>query len=85
VKIKEIQKRHNYMELKYELKVQRPGWEIEIVPLIVGVMGGIANLKEEVLKLLGKEKLAKRCVEEMQKTTVLGSLQIIHRMEAKIV
>ena len=85
VKMKEIQKRHNYMDLKYELKVQRPGWEIEIVPLIVGVMGGILNLQKEVLKILGNEWLAKRCVADMQKTTVLGSLQMIHRIENKLV
>ena len=82
---KEIQKRLNYNELVYELRTQRPGWQIEVLPLIVGVTGGIHLLKVEVAKLIRNEKKAQKVVDEMQKTAVLGSLQIIHRIECHLV
>jgi hypothetical protein len=82
---KEEEKYRNYQDLVYELRTQRPGWKIMVVPLIVGVTGAMNNLKAEVEKLLGEERRTRRCVEEMQKTTVLGSLQMIHRIEAGLV
>ena len=85
VKNKEAEKRANYQDLLYELRTQRPGWRIEVLPLVVVVTGALNKLEVEVMKLLDEEKKAKRCVKEMQKTTILGSVQIIHRIEAGLV
>jgi hypothetical protein len=53
---KEQEKRLNYVDLLYEMRTQRPGWRIEVVPLVVGVMGGMGSLKFEVGKLLRNDK-----------------------------
>jgi len=85
VKEKEIEKRNNYLDLMYEMRIQRPNWRIRTVPLVVGAMGAIHNLKGEVEQILGEGPSTTRCVEEMQKVTVLGSLQLIHRIESGLV
>jgi hypothetical protein len=82
---KEDEKRRNYIDLVYELRTQRPGWRIETLPLVIGVTGAMNSIKEEIKKILEDESLVKRCVEEMQKTTVLASLQMIHRIETNLV
>jgi hypothetical protein len=85
VKSKEEQKRLNYQELAYDLRTQRQGWRIEIVPLVVGVTGALHNIKQEVAKVILDERKIARCVTTMQKTTVIGSLQMIHRIETQLV
>jgi hypothetical protein len=82
---KEEEKRRNYMDLEYELRTQRPNWKSITVPVVVGVTGAINNVVKEVQKVLLNEKAALRCVAEMQKVTILGSLQMIHRIECGLV
>jgi hypothetical protein len=82
---KEVQKIRNYMDLSFELRMQRPGWKIVIMPLIVGVTGAINKLPKILQSFFLNESISARCTNEMQKTTVLGSLQMIHRVECKLV
>jgi hypothetical protein len=85
VKRKEEEKRRNYVDLEFELRTQRPKWHPITVPVVVGVTGAINNLAQEVKKVLTNENSILQCVAEMQKVTVLGSLQMIHRIECGLV
>ena len=82
---KEIQKQTNYSELLFDLKTQRQGWKIKIMPLVVGATGAINNLPRTLQLFFENANITKRCVGEMQKTTVIGSLQMIHRIECGLV
>ena len=78
-------KRKNYQELAYDLRRQQPGWKVFVMPVAIGVCGALGGVAEEVEKLLGDERLAKMCVLEMQKVTVLASQQIIHRIKSGLI
>ena len=85
LKEKEDKKRKNYQELAYDLRRQQPGWKVFVMPVAIGVCGALGGVAEEVEKLLGDERLAKMCVLEMQKVTVLASQQIIHRIKSGLI
>jgi hypothetical protein len=82
---KEGEKKRNYVELVIELRMQRPGWKVTVMPLIVGVTGAISKLPLHLNSLFNNEKISTRCLREMQKTTVLGSVQMINRIECNLV
>jgi hypothetical protein len=85
VKEKEGEKKRNYAELVIELRMQRPGWRVIVMPLVVGVTGGISKLPQHLNFLFNDEKTSMRCMKEMQKTTVLGSVQMISRIECHLI
>ena len=85
VSAKEDEKSQNYKDLELELRMQRPGWKTVIMPLIVGVTGAINKLPEILQTYFLNEQISQRCTNEMQKTTVMGSLQMIHRVECELV
>jgi hypothetical protein len=82
---KEKEKKQNYADLAFELRLQRPEWKIIIVPLVVGVMGSTNKLEEELKKIFEDDGTAKRCRDQMQMTTVMGSCHIIHRVQCGLV
>jgi hypothetical protein len=85
VRSKEQEKLQNYIQLDLELRQQRPQWKIFICPIIMGTMGAFNSIEDEVHKILEDRMLARRCSEEIQKTTVMSSTQMIHRIKTKLV
>jgi len=85
VKGRENEKKRNYADLVLDLRMQRPGWKIKVLPLVVGVTGGIMELPKQLHTIFKSENITKRCTGEMQKVTVQGSQQMIHRIECGLV
>ena len=44
----EDEKKSNYQELAADLAIQNPGWQVSIVPVVVGDLGNMARLREEL-------------------------------------
>ena len=66
-----------YRQLAFELKERRPGYNITIVPVVIGALGGgIKEVLRDVERVFSehseRERLAKITVAEMQKTILNG-------------
>ena len=71
-KVKE--KLDKYQQLAFETRENRVGYKVEVIPLVVGCLGGgIRKLWKNVQKVIETETEAERIVKEMQKTVLMDS------------
>ena len=74
IETKRMEKLTKYRQLAYETRERRPGYEIVVVPLIIGALGGgIKQIMNDLGKIIEKEDVLKRTVCEMQKTVLMDS------------
>ena len=77
VEAKEGEKTQKYQQLEQEISKMYPEHRAEVVPLVVGCLGGTNNLRRSVQKILGcDEKEARRTAIEMQRATMIGTGQV---------
>ncbi|GJQ82977.1 hypothetical protein Trydic_g15797 [Trypoxylus dichotomus] len=81
---KEDEKIRKYKDLMYDFKNTYKEYETILIPIIVGVMGG---MKSNMATYLGKIKIIKSkhikgLINQMQKYVILGSLPILRSHEA---
>ena len=75
VEKKRIEKnKTNYRQLAFELREQRPGFKVRVVPLVISALGG--GIKETIKELV---------VAEMQKTILMDSETIIRKVLSGLV
>ena len=75
-KVKE--KLDKYQQLVFETRENRVGYRVEVVPLVLGCLGGgIEKLWKNVKKVIETETETERIVKEMQKTVLMGSESIM--------
>ena len=48
---RETEKRGKYGELACDLVTQWPGWKVKVMPVVVGSLGAVGSLREELSKL----------------------------------
>ena len=78
-KVKE--KLDKYQQLAFETRGNRVGYKVEIIPLVIGCLGGgIRKLWKNVQKVIETETEAKRIVKEMQKTVLMDSKSIMRKI-----
>ena len=81
VEMKEREKKQKYQQLAEEVKAVYPEYEVEVIPLVVGCLGGIKNLHANVKKILRcEEEEARRTATEMQRATIIGTGAIWRRI-----
>ena len=82
---KMTEKRQKYQQLAFEVRERRPGYRVEVIPVVIGCMGGGAGLmKEQVEKILMSSNTSKVC-REMLRTTVMESASILRKVVTNIV
>ena len=70
-----------YQQLAFEIRELRVGFLVEIVPLVIGCLGGRMETLEEQMKKLIKRKSRQQWVErEMQKTILMESETILKKI-----
>ena len=80
VATRERQKRTKYLELAADLAHQWPGYRIEVIPVVVGDLGIIGNLKNHLTRSgLLDDTAIKRVMKEMQTEVLCGAVRIIKR------
>ena len=63
-----------YRQLAYETRERRPEYEIMVVPLVIGALGGgIRQIMVDMGKTFENKYLLKRTICEMQKTVLMDS------------
>lgn len=79
------EKRQKYQQLAFEIRERRPGYKVEIVPVVIGCMGGGAGvMKAQVRKILISSNVEQTC-REMLRTTVMESESILRKVISNIV
>ena len=75
VEEKEKEKREKYQDLAREI---RKLWKtsVNVVPIVVGALGAVANLEEELSRL----ELGRKEVDRAQFSALLGSARILRRV-----
>ena len=75
---KRTEKLTKYRQLAFEMRERRPGYEIYVVPVVVGALGGgIKALKVDLKKIFENNELLDEVVAMMQKTVLMDSESIV--------
>ena len=79
-----------YRQLAFELREKRPGYNIMIVPIVIGALGGgIKDVLHDVEIVFSehseRERLAKITVAEMQKTILMDGESMIRKVPSGLV
>ena len=81
VEDKRNEKRTKYRQLAFELRGRRVGYNIIVVPLVTGALGGgVKETIQQIERIFGKGDWGKRIVGEMQKTILMDSKSIIQEV-----
>ena len=75
-----------YLQLTFEIRERRAGVMIEIVPLVIGCLGGgIEKLEEQIKKLIKGKSRQQWVVREMQKIVLMESETILRKILSGVV
>ena len=67
-----------YRQLEFETRERRPGYEIYMVPVVFGALGGgMKALKVNLKKIFDDSELLDEAVAMMQKTVLIDSKSIV--------
>ena len=53
--------RQKYQQLAFEIRERRPGYRVEVIPIVIGCMGGGGVMREQVRKILINSDTDKVC------------------------
>ena len=55
-------KKQKYQQLAFEVRERRPGYRVEVIPIVIGCMGGgVGVMREQVRKILINSDTDKVC------------------------
>ncbi|KXJ25611.1 hypothetical protein AC249_AIPGENE6318 [Exaiptasia diaphana] len=78
IEAKRMEKLTKYRQLAFELRERRPGYDVKVVPVIIGALGGgIKMTISEVSKLFENHENVERIVGEMQKTVLMNRTELM--------
>ena len=82
---KRKEKLEKYQQLAFEIRERRPGFRVEIVPVIIGCLGGgMTDLEKQVGKLIDEEKVEEIC-RTMQTTVLLESETLMRKIISGVI
>ena len=77
---KEKEKIRDYSQLCYDLRRQNPTHKVVFHPLVIGATGRLNSIRKEINSVIDDIKVTDSIVREMQKTVVVHTQQMIHRI-----
>ena len=81
IEIKRTEKLNKYRQLAFELRERRATYQIFVVPVVIGALGGgMKKTITEMAKIFENEKDVKRIITEMQRTVLMDSETLIRKV-----
>ena len=78
---KRVEKMTKYRQLAFEMRERRPGYEVKIIPIAIGALGGgMQQARLDVAKIFTEDTLVDRTVCEMQKTILMDSETLLRKV-----
>ena len=74
-----------YRKLAFETRERRPGYEIYVVPVVVGALGGGIKALKVDLKIFNNNELLEEVVAVMQKTVLMDSESMVRRVMSGLI
>ena len=75
-----------YRQVAFETRERRPGYEIYVVPVVIGSLGGgIKALKVALKKIFYNKEMLDEVVAVMQKIVLMDSESIVRRVMAGLI
>ena len=85
-KTKRIEKMTKYRQLAFETRERRPSYDVYVLPVVIGALGGsIKTLRKDLKKVFHNNELLDKVVATMQKTVLMDSESIIHRVMSGLI
>ena len=86
IRAKRLKKLTKYRQLTFETREKRPDYEIIVVPLIIGALGGvIRQIPNDMAKIFENKELLKSRFCEMQKTVLIDIEAISRKFLSRLV
>ena len=83
---KRREKLQKYQQLPFEIRERRLGFMFEIIPLVIGCLGGgMEKLEEQIKKLIKGKSRQQWVVREMQKTVLTENETILRKIMSGVV
>ena len=80
------EKQTKYRQLAFDLRERRVGYNIVVVPLVIGTLGGgVKETIQQIERVFVKGDWGKRIVGEMQKTILMDSESIICKVPSGLI
>ena len=74
IETKRLEKLTKYRQLAFEMRERRLGYEIIVVPVIIGALGGsIRKMMSDISRIFEKDEVVKKTAADMQKTVLMDS------------
>ena len=83
---REILIKAKYQQLAFEVRERRQGYRVEILPIVIGCLGGgMKQVQEQVKKIMQNENTMKKTCNEMLKKILIESEIILRRTTLGII
>ena len=86
IEAKSREKIAKYQQLAYETREKRKNYEVKVIPLIIGSLGGGVNaIQKNIEKILTEKTAAEKVVREMQKMILMESESIVRKVISGVI
>ena len=83
---KHREKLNKYQQLTFTTREKRPGYDVKILPMIIGFLGsGMQRLAKQVAKIIKDKKDVEEVCQNMQKTVLMESETIMKKFISGII
>jgi len=73
------EKQEKYQVVRQQLKQQYSGYKVQQLNLIIGCLGTITTLDEELGKIFDNKKQIIKLIQQMQRVVLMGSTSIVDK------
>ena len=86
IETKRIKEMTKYRQLEFETRERRPSYDVYVLPVVIGALGGgIKTLRKDLKKVFHNNELLDEVVATMQKTVLMDSESIIRRVMSGLI